>query len=779
MSTSRPQVAAGNLGFPRIGSARELKFALEKFWSGAIPADELQRTALELRQRHWRLQAGAGLDFIPSNDFSLYDHVLDAAALVGAVPPRFHFDGGEVDLATYFAMARGTAAAHAMEMTKWFDTNYHYIVPELDAAQPLHLASNKPRREYEEARAIGVETRPVLLGPVSLVLLSRTTGSRATLVQRVADLYRELLLKLARDGVQWVQLDEPCLGLDLAYDERRLFAPAYERLSGGPKLFVATWFSDLREHLPLALGLPIDALHLDLVRAPGQLRRALDLAPPHMTLSLGVVDGRGVWRTNLDRAIAPVRGAVERLGAERVQVAPSCSLLHVPVDSDLETGLDPALRGRLAFATQKLGEVALIARAASDDELQMRARLSDYRRTMKVSDAHPRANVDEVRRRTASVTDDQLQRAPAHSERKRAQEARSPLPVLPTTTIGSLPQTAEGRRMRAAARRGRVSSAEYDDYLKHVIERGIRFQEALGIDVLVHGEFERGDMVEYFAERLEGFAFTEHGWVQSYGSRYVKPPLLYGDVSRPRPMTVEWSRYAQSLTSRPVKGMLTGPVTMMQWSFVRDDLAPASIAMQIALALRDEIADLEQAGLHVIQVDEPALREGLPLHHDERDDYLRWSVDAFRLATAAAGSETQVHTHMCYADFGEIMDAVARMDADVISLEAARSGMELLQAFEKQRYANDIGPGVYDIHSPRVPPVEEIVAAIQRALQTFTPEQLWVNPDCGLKTRSWEETRLALANMVEATTVVRDMVAGGTVDLVSEPSLAAANGSTA
>lgn len=753
---TRSTVAAANLGFPRIGLGRELKFALERFWAGTSSAGELESTALALRERHWQLQSAAGLDFVPSNDFSLYDHVLDAAVLVGAVPERFRPDGEPIDLATYFAMARGLPGAPAMEMTKWFDTNYHYIVPELDATRPLRLSSDKPLREYREARALGVETRPVLLGPVSFVLLSRTTGSRAVLVSRVAEVYREIIGRLARAGAEWIQLDEPCLGLDLADQDRWLFVRAYERLGGDAKLLLTTYFSDLRENLPLALRLPIDALHLDLVRAPGQLARALDLAPPHLTLSLGVVNGRGVWRTDLDRALAMVRDAVERLGPARVQVAPSCSLLHVPLDRDVETKLPGGLRERLAFAAQKLDEVVLLARAATDDEaLALHDEVTVHHRAVGAHGPESQARGADVRRRAAAVTSGMLVRKAAFAERRQVQRVRYPLPLLPTTTIGSLPQTPEVRRMRTALRRGHITAGEYDVFLRREIERGIRFQEAAGLDVLVHGEFERGDMVEYFAERLEGFAFTEHGWVQSYGSRCVKPPLLHGDVWRSRPMTVAWSRYAQSLTERPVKGMLTGPVTMLQWSFVRDDIPRAAVARQIALALRDEIADLERAGIGVIQVDEPALREGLPLRRDERVDYLQWATDAFRLATGGAHASTQIHTHMCYADFGEIVGAVTRMDVDVISLEAARSDMALLDSLDADSYVRAVGPGVFDVHSPRVPPVDETVRHIERALKTFRPEQLWVNPDCGLKTRSWSEVRAALANMVAAARVVR------------------------
>lgn len=765
MTATRWPVATGNLGFPRIGVRRELKFALERFWAGTASAEELERTARELRERHWRLQAAAGIVHVPSNDFSLYDHVLDAAALVGAVPARYGVrDGvrdGEVDLATYFAMARGGASVAPMEMTKWFDTNYHYTVPELGGDFVPRLASRKPVREFREAKALGIATRPVLLGPVSLVLLSRVSGghhARALITERVADLYREALGELAREGAEWVQLDEPCLGLDLSDADRRLFRVAYDRLRSPAKLFVATYFAELGENLDLALRLPIAALHLDLVRAPRQLVPALAVAPSTLTLSLGLVNGRGVWRTDLDRALPLLRAAVDRLGPERVQVAPSCSLLHVPVDAAAETKLDPALRRPLAFATQKLAEVALLARAATDDGAEVHARLAEQRRILQEQRSDPRSHDSTVRTRAAAVTPDMLARRSPFATRRARQAAVMPLPLLPTTTIGSLPQTAEVRRARAAFRSGASTAAEYDAFLRRRIEEGIRFQESVGLDVLVHGEFERSDMVEYFAQQLEGYAFTENGWVQSYGSRCVKPPLLHGDVSRPRPMTVETTRYAQSLTRRPVKGMLTGPVTMLHWSFVREDLHPAAVATQLALALRDEVLDLQRAGIRVIQVDEPALREGLPLREARRADYLRWAVDAFRLATGGVDDETQIHTHMCYANFGDIVAAVQRMDADVISLEAARSSMAMVRSFAGAHYANDIGPGVYDIHSPRVPSVDEVVGYVERALETFTSAQLWVNPDCGLKTRSWEEVRLALAVMVTAARTVRERV---------------------
>ncbi|MFZ0595055.1 MAG: 5-methyltetrahydropteroyltriglutamate--homocysteine S-methyltransferase [Bryobacteraceae bacterium] len=754
-------IVTGNLGFPRIGARRELKFALEKYWSGQGSAQQLQTAAQELRKNHWRMQADAGIEQIPSNDFSLYDHVLDTAALIGAVPARYDFKADRLDIETYFAMARGTATVPAMEMTKWFDTNYHYLVPEFETGMELRTSSQKPVDEFREAKALGLTTRPVLLGPVSFVLLGkiRRAGFHASdVAEAVVDVYGQVLKGLASEGAIWIQIDEPCLGLDLSPSDCTLYRRVYERLAslaGGLKILIAAYFSDLRENLDLALNLPVAGLHLDLVRAPGQLAGALQHAPAGLTLSLGVVDGRGIWRTDLDHALRVVRSAVDRLGHERVQIAPSCSLLHVPADLDQEMHLDNELRSWLAFAKQKLDEVRLLARAIEKGSPEVREQFEESRRVLADRREAPRICDPAVRARVAAIAPPMLQRHASYTERRKQQERTTPLPVLPTTTIGSFPQTPEVRRMRAEHRSGKISAAEYESFLRAEVERTIRFEEETGLDVLVHGEFERNDMVEYFGEQLNGFAFTRNGWVQSYGSRCVKPPVLFGDVSRPHPMTVAWARYAQSLTTLPVKAMLTGPVTMLEWSFVRNDLPRAETCFQIALALREEVADLETAGVRVIQVDEPALREGLPLRTSDRKEYLRWSVDAFRLATAVVKDETQIHTHMCYAEFGEILDAIRDMDADVISMEAARSQMELLEAFRSNGYRNDIGPGVYDIHSPRIPTEEEMERLIQKALKVFRPDQVWVNPDCGLKTRRWEEVRASLANMVSAARKLR------------------------
>lgn len=751
---TRP-IATANLGFPRIGLHRELKFALERFWAGEWTHAQLHEAARDVRRARWQMQADAGLVRMPSNDFSLYDHVLDTAVLTGATPARFRDAISADPLTGYFAMARGSKAAPAMEMTKWFDTNYHYIVPEFEPGMEFRVASRKPVEEFLEAKALGFDTRPVLLGPVSFTLLGKVHGTRTRfeIAEALAEVCRDVLNELGGAGAAWVQIDEPCLSLDLPDEHQELFRSTYGRLASslrGVKVLIATYFSDLRETLDLALDLPVSGLHLDLVRGPEQLASVLEKAPPGMLLSLGVINGRNVWRADLDIALDQIRRAVDRLGPERIEIAPSCSLMHIPIDLGEESQLDPELKNWLAFARQKLEELNFLSRAAVENSPEVADRLAENRRILAARRGDPRIRDPRVRDRVAAITPEMLQRASEFPARRRKQALRTPLPLLPTTTIGSFPQTAEIRRARAAHRSGKLPGPEYDALLRTEIERAVRFQEEAGLDVLVHGEFERNDMVEYFAGQLAGFAFTANGWVQSYGSRCVKPPVLFGDVFRPSQMTVEWARYAQSLTSRPVKGMLTGPVTMLQWSFVRDDLPRDEVCFQIALAVRDEVKDLESAGIRVIQIDEPALREGLPLRQADRAAYLAWSVDAFRLAASIATDETQIHTHMCYSEFTEILDAVARMDADVISMEAARSRMELIDAFMGREYLNDIGPGVYDIHSPRVPAIDEIEDLIRKALKVFGAGKLWVNPDCGLKTRRWEEVRPALENMVAA-----------------------------
>lgn len=746
-----------NLGFPRIGINRELKFALEHFWSGEWSEAELQAVAQSLRAAHWRMQVDAGVQQIPSNDFSLYDHVLDTAILVNAIPARFR--RAEPGLSRYFAMARGADGQPPLEMTKWFDTNYHYIVPEFESGMQFRLNSRKVIGEFKEAKQLGVLARPVVLGPASFVLLGKCVGNqnRLDVADAIAPVYEELLRELAKAGADWVQLDEPCLGTDLEDDARMPFERIYDRLATirGVKLLLATYFSGLQRNLPFALHLPISGLHLDLVRAPEQLLPALRCTPQSLTLSLGVVDGRNIWRCDLDRALALLNIAFERLGPERIQIAPSCSLLHVPIDLDPERALDPKLKDSMAFAKQKLQELRFIERAVSERSSAIDDYLATNRRILKERRSSARVCGWSARSQS-SISKSMLRRQSAVQRRRTKQARVLGLPLLPTTTVGSFPQTSAIRRARTARRAGQLSNEGYDSIIRAEIARAVALQQELGLDVVVHGEFERSDMVEYFSSALTGFTSTENGWVQSYGSRCVKPPILFGDVTRPVPISVRWSRYAQSLTPAPVKAVITGPVTMLQWSFIRDDISRQQIAQQLALALREEVKDLESAGIRIIQVDEPAFREGLPLHRRNRSEYLRWAVDAFRLTTAVVSDETQIQTHMCYSDFQDILPAIRKMDADVISIETARSHMELLAETRLSAFRNAISVGVYDIHSPRVPTVAEFERLIRAALQVLGPEQLWISPDCGLKTRRWAEIEPALRNMVIAAQRVRD-----------------------
>lgn len=750
-----------NLGFPRIGAKRELKRALEQYWAGERSADALQATARELRARHWQLQREAGVDVPPSNDFSFYDQVLDTAFLFDAIPARYRALADAEPLAGYFALARGVQRdghdLHALEMTKWFDTNYHYLVPELQAGQGFALRGDKPLAEYREAKALGIETRPVLLGPVSFLLLSKTVdGSPALdLLDALLPVYAEVLAGLKAAGAQWVQLDEPVLVQDLDDSARAAFEHAYAVLSGvqRPKVLLATYFGALEDNLGLAAALPVDGLHVDLVRAPEQLDAVLKVLPAERVLSAGLVNGRNIWRTHLDNALVLARYAHGHLG-DRLWLAPSCSLLHSPVDLDLETKLDDELHGWLAFSKQKLQELRLLADAL-DAKPHAEAGLAASRARIESRRQSPRVHKPVVAARLAGLTAADAQRHSAYPQRHLAQAGALKLPRFPTTTIGSFPQTLDVREARARNKSGKLSDTDYDAFLATQTEHCVRVQEQIGLDVLVHGEFERNDMVEYFGEQLDGFAFTKNGWVQSYGSRCVKPPVIFGDVTRPQPMTVRWSQYAQSLTDRPMKGMLTGPVTVLQWSFVRDDQSRADTCRQIALALRDEVLDLEAAGIGVIQIDEPAIREGLPLRRAQWREYLDWAVEAFRISASGVRDATQIHTHMCYSEFNDIIHSVAAMDADVISIETSRSRMELLDAFVRFQYPNEIGPGVYDIHSPRVPDKEEMVALLRKAAEVLRPEQIWVNPDCGLKTRGWKETRAALEALVAAARQLR------------------------
>lgn len=757
-------VLATNLGFPRIGAKRELKKAVEAFWKGNSSEAELQQTAKDLRQKHWEWQRDAGLAHIPSNDFSFYDQVLDTIALVGAVPERYGFKGGQVSLETYFAMARGMQRdgvdVTAMEMTKWFDTNYHYIVPEFSREQEFALSTNKPIDEFNEAKALGVTTRPVVLGPVSFLLQGKVKDegiNAVDLLPKLLPVYGELLNKLADAGAEWVQLDEPCLGKDLSELERKAFERAYAILcqESNVKILLASYFEDYGQNQDTALSLPVDAIHYDAVRGEN-LDAFLQAVGSEKIVSVGAIDGRNIWKSNLEAALAKVTKAVDALGQDRVWVAGSCSLLHSPVDLNSEQKLDDELKNWLAFAVQKLDEIALLANAASGnkDEAAFKANAD----AIAARAGSSRIHNPEVKQRVADITDIMTMRKSPYADRAVEQRANLGLPALPTTTIGSFPQTQEVRQARAKHKKGELSDAEYKTFLEEETERAIRIQEEIGIDVLVHGEFERNDMVEYFGEQLSGFAFTQFGWVQSYGSRCVKPPIIFGDVSRPTPMTVDWATFSQSKTQTLMKGMLTGPVTILQWSFVRDDQPRSETCKQIALAIRDEVNDLEAAGIKVIQIDEAAFREGLPIRLSKRPDYLKWAVDSFRICSCGVRDETQIHTHMCYSEFNDMIESIADMDADVISIETSRSQMELLDAFVEFKYPNEIGPGVYDIHSPRVPTQDEMEDLLHKALRVLAPEQVWVNPDCGLKTRGWDEVKPALRRMVEAAESVRQEI---------------------
>ncbi len=758
---------AANLGYPRIGSRRELKAALEAFWAGQSSETELLAAAAALRAGTRTLQQGLGVNHVPSGDFALYDHVLETACAVGAIPRGYGWPGeGPASLATMFALARGARGteaeraagipsnAVALEMTKWFDTNYHYIVPRLAADTRFQLLANRWSAAFEEGLGRGVRTRPVLLGPVSFLLLAKAEdGTRPLdLLPALLPVYAQALRELAEAGAAWVQLDEPCLVIDLPAGVPDAYRATYRALAEaapGLRLLLATYFGGLRENLPLAASLPVEGLHLDLVSAPEQLEPALAALPAEHWLSLGVVDGRNVWRTDLRATLTLLRPAVAQRGG-RLMVAPSCSLLHVPQSLRGETGLDPALRRRLAFADEKLAEVALLARALDEGEAAISPALQESDAVLAEVRADTRVHDAAVASRLAAVTPAMERRARPYPERAAVQQARLGLPTLPVTTIGSFPQTAEVRAARARFARGDLSEADYSAAIEREIAAAVRWQEEAGVDVPVHGEFERNDMVKYFGEQLAGFAFTRHGWVQSYGSRCVAPPIIWADVSRPVPMTVRWTSFAQSLTERPMKGMLTGPVTMLQWSFVRQEIARETVCRQLALAIRDEVADLEAAGISIIQIDEPAFREGLPLRRADRADYLRWAVACFRLASSGVRDATQIHTHMCYAEFNDIIDAIAAMDADVISIETARSNMELLQAFAAFDYPNEIGPGVWDIHSPRVPSTDEMAALLRQAAARVPRHRLWLNPDCGCKTRGWAEVRPAVENLVKA-----------------------------
>ncbi|MEN3031491.1 5-methyltetrahydropteroyltriglutamate--homocysteine S-methyltransferase [Chromobacterium amazonense] len=755
-----------NLGFPRIGAKRELKFALESYWKGQSTRDELQSVGAALRRRHWQEQSE--LDWAPVGDFSFYDQVLDMSFALGNLPERVRdFHGDALD--NYFRVARGRSAqsaeehAHccggvaAGEMTKWFDTNYHYIVPEFSAATTFQLDASRLLAQLAEAKAHGVRAKPVIIGPVTYLALGKAKdgSDKLALLSRLLPAYVQLLDALAAEGVEWVQIDEPILATELDAGWRQAFATAYQALgTGKPKLLLASYFGQLQDNLPLLAALPVHGAHLDAVHARHEVEALAAQWPADRVLSVGVINGRNIWKTDLNAALDWLEPLSKALG-DRLWLAPSCSLLHVPVDLHSEQKLDAEIQSWLAFAKQKLEELRVLATALNQGRAAVAEALAANRAAIDARRQSPRVNNPAVKAAVAKIDAQLGRRRSGYAQRAALQAARLQLPAYPTTTIGSFPQTAAIRQARSQFKAGEIDEAAYIAAMRAEIEHSVREQEALGLDVLVHGEAERNDMVEYFGEQLDGYAFSQFGWVQSYGSRCVKPPILYGDISRPKAMTVQWIRYAQSLTQKPMKGMLTGPVTILNWSFVRDDQPRAVSCYQLALAIREEVLDLEEAGVRVIQIDEAALREGLPLRKTQWQEYLAWAVESFRIAANGVGDETQIHTHMCYSEFNDIIASIADMDADVITIETSRSDMELLDAFDDFNYPNEIGPGVYDIHSPNIPSEAHIVQLMQKAAERIPAERLWVNPDCGLKTRQWNEVIPALRNMVAAAKQLR------------------------
>lgn len=750
------------LGYPRIGVNRDLKTAVEAYWRGQLSQNELIATGQKIQETNWRTQAEAGLEFITVGDFSYYDHVLDTSALLGVVPKRFELQNEKIGLDTIFCMARGQAPqvkeAAACEMTKWFNTNYHYIVPEFTEKQCFRLATDTFFKTIDRAQALGYRVKPVLLGPLSFLWLGKAKENefnKLELLKKLVPVYNEILQQLKQRNIEWLQLDEPILTLDLTSDWQEAFIATYQQLNFDKlNCLLATYFGSLGDNLKLVNQLPISGIHIDLCSAPEQLSQVLAQLPHDKILSLGIINGRNIWRADLKKIIELLKDVKKQIG-ERLWIGTSCSLLHVPVDLDQEDKLDPELKSWLAFAKQKVSEVTILAQALTIGEQAVSHQFAENKSALLSRTNSTKIHNPLVTQRCKMLPKNFASRNNPYSIRATKQRAVLELPLLPTTTIGSFPQTGEIRTIRHDFRTGKLSAEAYVKKIKAQIVAVIQKQEQLDIDVLVHGEAERNDMVEYFGEALDGFAFTSHGWVQSYGSRCVKPPIIYGDVSRPKPITVEWSQYAQSLTPRPVKGMLTGPVTILSWSFVRDDQPHSATALQIALALREEAQDLEKAGIKVIQIDEPAFREALPLRKNDWGQYLDWAVFVFRVAACGVQDQTQIHTHMCYSEFNDVIEAIAALDADVITIESSRSEMELLKAFEHFAYPNEIGPGVYDIHSPRIPSIAEIVEQLEKALQHIPIERLWVNPDCGLKTRSWPEVEAALANMVAAVKILR------------------------
>lgn len=745
------------LGFPRVGLRRELKKAQESYWAGNSSQDELLAVGRELRARHWQQQKDAGVDLLPVGDFAWYDHVLTTSLLFGNVPARHQNKDGSIDLDTLFRIGRGRAPsgepAAAAEMTKWFNTNYHYIVPEFTQGQQFRLSWTQLLDEVDEALALGHTIKPVLLGPVTYLWLGKVKGDafdRLSLLQAILPVYRQVLAELRQRGIEWVQIDEPALALELPQAWREAFKPAYDALQGEVKLLLITYFDSIGQNLDVIKTLPVQGLHVDLVHGKDDLEQLNQQIPADWLLSLGVINGRNVWRADLTRWFERLQPLIGQ--RQQLWIGSSCSLLHSPIDLSVETRLDDEVKSWFAFALQKCTELSLLSQALNQHDA---AALHAWSAPIRARANSARVHNPAVAQRLAQIQARDTERNSSYTVRAQAQRQRFNLPAWPTTTIGSFPQTTEIRGLRLDFKKGNIDGGHYRTGIAEHIRQAIAEQERLGLDVLVHGEAERNDMVEYFGENLDGFVFTQNGWVQSYGSRCVKPPVIIGDVSRPQPITVEWAKYAQSLTDKPVKGMLTGPVTILCWSFPREDVTRETIAKQIALALRDEVQDLEKAGIGIIQIDEPALREGLPLHQSDWAAYLRWAVDAFRLNAAVAQDETQIHTHMCYCEFNDIMDSIAALDADVITIETSRSDMDLLDAFKAFEYPNEIGPGVYDIHSPNVPSVEWMEDLLRKAAQSIPQQRLWVNPDCGLKTRGWSETRQALANMVKAAQKLR------------------------
>ena len=747
-------------GYPRVGAKRELKFAVEAYWKGAKSEAELQETAAEIRRLNWATQKAAGADLVPVGDFSFYDHVLDLLCTLGGIPSRFGFDAANLTLEQYFQLARGNATQMAMEMTKWFDTNYHFIVPEWSADTSFKVNAKNLIAQIKEAKAQGHDIKPTLVGPITLTYLGKKKedlGCRIEkiLLPKLLPAYAQLLRELAAEGVDWIQIDEPILATDVAQVWLDVFAPVYKELANtGVRIILGTYFAGVAEHVKLLGSLPVHGVHIDCVRAPEQLAVFAEQFPTNKVLSVGLIDGRNVWKANLTQVIdtlEPVKAKFQN----NLWIAPSCSLLHSPQDLAVEEKLNGEIKSWMAFAAQKLVELGVVKRALEHGKDSVAAELKASDAAAADRATNKLIHNDAVKARLANLPKGADQRKSPFAERIKAQQAWMNLPILPTTTIGSFPQTTEIRHARAAFKKGELSAADYDAAMKKEIAYCVEVQEKLNIDVPVHGEAERNDMVEYFGEQLQGYCFTQFGWVQSYGSRCVKPPIIFGDVSRPNPMTVYWSTYAQSLTKRPMKGMLTGPVTMFKWSFVRNDIPLSEVAKQIALALNDEVLDLEKAGIKVIQIDEPAIREAMPLKKSQWKEFLDWACESFRLSSTGAEDSTQIHTHMCYSEFNDILDAIASMDADVITIETSRSDMELLTAFGDFKYPNDIGPGVYDIHSPRVPTDAEVEHLLRKAMEVVPVERLWVNPDCGLKTRGWKETLEQLEVMMRVTEKLR------------------------